>query len=364
MEIVGTDLHPGVIEQARRGAYPASRTREVSPERLARFFLRDGDGYVVGDELRALVRFEVQDVTRETPPGPFDLVVCRNVLIYFEEALQARVLERFRAALRPDGTLFLGRSEVILPRHEAFRAHGPRRLFQAAIFHGSRAPAGGPEAPPPGTAPNVSAILLADSDAVLLVVDASWRVASANARAERILGDGTVGSGLLDALPEWDGSPVHEALRASLAEGRSVRVLGAPSPVGPLDLTVEPFPPGSGMLLLVGHAARPVASETHTAGDLAATHDELQAANEELATANEELQASNEEFASLNEEFQSTNENLASTNAELRAGAVPASLLRAMLAGRQEATVLCDRDRRVVLFNAAAEARLGLGEDA
>lgn len=377
VEIVATDLAGDVIQTARRGLYPPSRLREVAAGRLARFFDQDQDAYHVREEVRSLVRFEVQDVTREAPPGTFDLIVCRNVLIYFEEDLQARVLDRFRRSLRPNGTLFLGRSEALPRGHDGFTATGARlRLFQAAAPVADAADAAPTDPTDPlaphrgqdgsaGTASEVSALLLADSDALLLVVDPSWRVTSANPRARKILGQDAIGASLLDVLPAWRDSPVHDALRTSLGTGRSVRVLGAPTPHGAFDLIIEPFPPNAHTLLLVAHVARPPprpSAQDHLAADLATTNDELQAANEELAAANEELQASNEELASLNEEFQSTNDNLAATNAGLRATADPApsDLLRALLTSRPDAIVLCDRDRRVVLFNPAAERLLGI----
>ncbi|HUR69414.1 MAG TPA: CheR family methyltransferase [Candidatus Thermoplasmatota archaeon] len=382
LEIVGTDLDAKALARARAGVYDPARVRHVSAARLQRFFEALPDHTVrVRDEIRRLVRFEPGDLTREAPPGTFDLVICRNVLIYFDEALQVKVVRRLRNAMRDDGALLLGRSEAIA-RHEDTFAHdgGPFRVFRAASDDPRDTAVPSEEKPMVrvrGTqgANDLASIELRDSDAMLLVLDGSWRITASNPRADEFFQTKLAGGSLLDLLPAWQDSPVHDALRTCIATGRSVRVLRAPARGAKLDLTIEPFPPGARTLLLVAHKTRersfPLVpthptTETQLRADLEATNDELQATNEELASANEELQASNEELASLNEEFQSTNETLASMNAELRAGggAAPEKLLQAIVLRSREALVACDPAGRIAVFNDAAARILGLKEDA
>lgn len=140
VEILATDLDPSAIAAATEGTYDAARVEGIDAGRRGRFFRAKGHGYRVGDELRALVQFRTHDVTRDPAPGKFHLIVCRNLLIYFDEALQARTIEAFRDALVPGGALFLGGSEAI-PRHQgAFEPLvRPMRIFRATPKAGAAA---------------------------------------------------------------------------------------------------------------------------------------------------------------------------------------------------------------------------------
>ena len=114
VQIFGSDLaDEAVLGQARAGRYPASIADEVSPERLARFFRRDGDDYVVRRALRELCVFARHDLTADPPFSRIDLISCRNVLIYMTPPLQQRVLPVFHYALNQPGFLVLGSSEAV-----------------------------------------------------------------------------------------------------------------------------------------------------------------------------------------------------------------------------------------------------------
>jgi len=115
-QILGTDISDRVLRSAVEAVYPADRLRNVSPERLRRHCLRgsgDTDGLVqIGDKLRERVRFgqlnlclPIEDI------GPFDIVLLRNVLIYFDAATKAAVVDRVLTQLRPGGLFFIGTAE-------------------------------------------------------------------------------------------------------------------------------------------------------------------------------------------------------------------------------------------------------------
>jgi chemotaxis protein methyltransferase CheR len=112
VDILGTDISATALGLARRGVYGARSTRLVDRARRKRWFTAGEDGLRVGDELRAVVRFERHNLVRDpVPPGgemPFDLIVCRNVLIYFDGPTRALVSAALRDALMPEGTLVLG----------------------------------------------------------------------------------------------------------------------------------------------------------------------------------------------------------------------------------------------------------------
>lgn len=386
VEILGTDLDPDSVQLAEAGTYDAARMENVDAARRARFFKTEAGSFRVNDDLHRAVEFRVHDLTRDPPPpGPFDVIVCRNVLIYFDDSLQAQVLAAFEACIAPSGILFLGRSTAIPAHADAFEpVERTMRIFRSrratrAPFPGRNAPPGrasrAPAIPPGGGtgAPRVDAVLVEDSSAMILVVDGSWRITLANRRAREATSKDVVGRNLLDVFPRWQGSPVHDALRSAMATGRGVRIQGVPMPASFMDVTLEALhESGERKLFLVAQpsAARPAPALAEREDqqilreDLAATNDELQATNEELAAANEELQATNEELASLNEEFLSTNQNLASTNAEMQASAKhaqpAADLLHAILLSRGDAAIACDASRRVTLVTPRAASLMGL----
>jgi len=114
VDILGTDVHAASLEAAAAGAYPESAFEEVPAEIRAAYFSGGEPPYRVSPELRRLVRFESHDLLRE--PAPADglaLILCRNVLIYFDRESQERLFEQFFQALAPGGFLVLGMVETL-----------------------------------------------------------------------------------------------------------------------------------------------------------------------------------------------------------------------------------------------------------
>lgn len=132
--IVATDVAESTLETARAGHFSTLQINRGLPTRMhLRWFDPDGAGWRVKPEVRSLVDFQRSNLLRETPlGGPFDLVLCRNVLIYFDQQTVAMVLARLRAALAADGVLVLGAGENVLVSPEGFRtAEGS----ESGIFH-------------------------------------------------------------------------------------------------------------------------------------------------------------------------------------------------------------------------------------
>ncbi|HJU12183.1 MAG TPA: chemotaxis protein CheB, partial [Candidatus Binataceae bacterium] len=111
VQVFATDLDPQAITTGRECVYPETITLDVSPQRLQRFFVKDGDRYKVKRELRETVLLAVHNVLRDPPFSRIDLICCRNLLIYLNRAMQERLLGICHFALRPNGYLFLGSSE-------------------------------------------------------------------------------------------------------------------------------------------------------------------------------------------------------------------------------------------------------------
>jgi chemotaxis protein methyltransferase CheR len=113
LAVVATDAEQQLLERAARGCYPRGTLRELPPEWLARAFTHDDD-YCLRPAFRQGVRFLLQDIRAVQPEGPFDLVLCRNlVLTYFENGLQRRILTEIAARLRSGAALVVGKDEAL-----------------------------------------------------------------------------------------------------------------------------------------------------------------------------------------------------------------------------------------------------------
>ena len=114
LRILATDVDEHLLQRARRGRYPASSLKDAPREWFAGPLLGSGQEYVVRAEIRAEVEFEKQDIRRRLPDGPFDLVLCRNlVFTYFDEPFQQQILRRIVDRIRPGGVLVTGKQESL-----------------------------------------------------------------------------------------------------------------------------------------------------------------------------------------------------------------------------------------------------------
>ena len=125
IRILATDIDSNVLEQARRGIYNGEALEKVDAARLLRWFHRVGRSrqYRVCQEVRQLIGFRRLNLIDHWPmAGPFDVILCRNVIIYFDRQTQRNVIERMARLQRPDDHLILGYSESLLGRKHALSA--------------------------------------------------------------------------------------------------------------------------------------------------------------------------------------------------------------------------------------------------
>jgi chemotaxis protein methyltransferase CheR len=115
VSIVATDISDAALAAARHGVYGPRAVRGIEPELRKRYMTRDGENLAVTAQLRHMVRFTRHNLVHDPPPAPgsFDLITCRNVLIYFDPGTAGRVAESLRLALSRGGTLMLGAADRI-----------------------------------------------------------------------------------------------------------------------------------------------------------------------------------------------------------------------------------------------------------
>ena len=354
LQLFASDADPGAVAGAREGFYPASIEAEVSPERLARFFVREEDGYRVLPELRGAVVFTVQDVLADPPFSRLDFVSCRNLLIYLQPEAQARVLALLHFALRDGGVLLLGgaetitdaagRFEVIAKPERLFRRIGRSRPgdlgFLSDAIEAARGTArGGTAAAQPREAVLAELCrrqVLETYAPAAILIDAKHTCLYSLGPTQNYLrvAPGHPTHDLLSMTRPDLRARLASAIRQATASGTRVVVSGiaagrhAQSPA--YSIAVQPVRHEAEQLLLVcfldddrlataeqAHAReRPASADLEA--ELEATRIELQGAIHSLELSAQEQKAINEEALSVNEEYQSTNEELLTSKEELQ----------------------------------------------
>jgi len=376
VQVFATDVDDGAIRQARRGVYPAGAVADVSPERLARFFVQDpedGGDHGVHKSIRDLLVFSEQDVLEDPPFSRLDLISCRNLMIYMGAELQKTLIPVFHYALNPGGFLFLGTSETTGDSEDLFATVDRRSkvyqrkediLLKSGPAMGAfRSPSSRPRTVRERSSSKeeikisprekTEQALLRHYAPTAALVDQRGEILYLHGRSGQYLepAPGEAGVNILKMAREGLRFELTATLHQAVSRQEAVRREGlrvsTNSGFTTLTLTVAPVAKDAGsdldLFLIVMEDASPArlappepASSgpvgTGAGGELT-TDDQhlvalrrelrikeeyLQSTNEELETSNEELKASNEEMQSINEELQSSNEELETAKEELQ----------------------------------------------
>jgi len=132
VEIVGTDICTQVLEKAKAGSYSQFEVQRGLPiQLLIKYFKQEGDIWRLNDDIRDMVTYRPFNLLDNFAGlGSFDVIYCRNVLIYFDQPTKSAVLDRMARVLAKDGTLFLGAAETVLGITDAFRpVRGQRGMY-------------------------------------------------------------------------------------------------------------------------------------------------------------------------------------------------------------------------------------------
>lgn len=124
IDIVGTDLSVEMVERAKSGMYNQFEVQRGLPvTMLVKYFQQNGDKWQVNDKIRSMVQFKNMNLLQDWSAvgGQFDVIFCRNVLIYFDASTKAKLFERFAGALASDGALFLGGAETVMGTTDRFK---------------------------------------------------------------------------------------------------------------------------------------------------------------------------------------------------------------------------------------------------
>ncbi len=411
-EIFATDISEVAIEQARAGAYKDSALAHVSPQRLARFFIRTDRRYQVAKAIRDVCVFARHNVAQDPPFSRLDLISCCNVLIYLGAGLQRKVLSILHYSLKPTGFLVLGPSESVGTLTESFhqvaKTHKIYSVAPAAgmpaqrVSEGRRAEG---RADPrervaegragPDVLREADRLVLAEHGPPGAIVDDDLNLIQVRGRTAPYLelSPGQPTQNLLKLAREGLIAGLGKAIRVAQQTNAIATEDGFRIEDGGqlLDVTIKVIPfRGSStskeryLLVLFeeaelggGPSAMPSPAAPDNVGsarlrrELIATKEYLQSIVEDNATtleqlraANEEAQAGNEELETAQEELESANEELNTLNEELKVSNVEFSKVNRDLSNLLESIsiplVMVGRDLRIRRYTRAMEPMLNL----
>jgi two-component system CheB/CheR fusion protein len=368
VQIFGTDINDKNVEKARHGVYLKSVEDRVSENRLTRFFVSTNGNYQVIKPIRDMCIFAKHDLTRDPPFSNMNLIVCRNLLIYFDSKLQERIIPLLHYGLKSEGYLVLGEAESVgkfsylfeplTKKSVAFKKKQAQPKFElqlepSTVYAISR-PLGKPEKADSLALieRNVDKLLMAEYIPASLVLNSNLDVMvfrgkidpyiSIDAGAATLNVTKIVRKELRPALQtaiyraKKDGKETEDTVR--FEQGQEIKTVS-------IQVTPLKFPKQDEdfFFVLFSEAIRERGStqkerragkkELESAKDqqikelsedlnstkltLQTIIEQQEATNEELRSAMEEVQSSNEELMSTNEELESSKEELQSTNEEL-----------------------------------------------
>jgi chemotaxis protein methyltransferase CheR len=120
-EVLASDLSLKSLMVGQQGFYPDTRISGIPEKYLEKYFDRKDNGYQIKDSVRKLIKFDYHNLKNDSGKRNLDVIFCRNVLIYFDEAAQKAVIDRFWQALAPQSYLFIGHSESLFGMETEFR---------------------------------------------------------------------------------------------------------------------------------------------------------------------------------------------------------------------------------------------------
>jgi two-component system CheB/CheR fusion protein len=369
IQIFATDIDREAIAIARAAFYPANIALDISPERLARFFIldTDGNGYRVNKTIRDMLIFSEHNVIKDPPFSRLDLISCRNLLIYMSTVLQNKLIPLLHYALNPGGILFLGSAETLGEHNDLFMTLDPKaKIYKSlASFNKNhlnfmpstlgQAIASLKDANKPAASLQMSLRELTENAILQQVAPASALV---NENGDILYLHGRAGMFLEPAPGESSINNILKMAREGLLADLTISLKKAiktreivfcphvrvktNSHFSLVNLTIRPvnIKPAkthlTSMYLITleedqdtqgtqGTQATQEDSSLNTdariielKNELKIKEDYIQAFHENMENTNQELKCSNEEMQSINEELQSSNEELETSKEELQ----------------------------------------------
>ena len=376
IKIFATDISQPHLDVGSKGVYPESIVADVSRDYLLKYFISKTSSYKITEKIRRMVIFSQHNIIKNPPFSNMDMVVCRNLLIYFQNSIQRKALNVLHYALKEDGYLFLGTSESIQTHKDKFKEIDRKwKIFQNVEKSGRLqkgiASSGRNKATEDGRGSlienrsgrdrrnfrsqsnpiktklqqDLNNTILEQFGGASVFVDSEYNILQAIGEFRKYanLPQSGFTTNLLEMLEKELRYIVQTTLTKAIDSSEKVVYKDAPvrkengDSFG-VDIIIKPFEERSvegetnyvitfiekeidyDVLKEVEKSNPSNITKEYVASierELKKTKEDLQTSVEEIETSNEELQAANEELLASNEELQSTNEELQSVNEEI-----------------------------------------------
>ncbi len=359
VKIFATDIDNTALAHAGKGIYNADITKHISPERIEKHFIKEGDKYRVTSELRNLVIFAKHDIVKNPPYCNMQLISCRNLLIYMTPALQKKIFLMLQFGLKVNGYLFLGPSEnplsiiqnleTVNEKWKIYKNIASKRLVRFDAF--SLPELADIKVTPPRFSPEntnnttldeaVNLNLVDQLDYLVVCIDENNHVVKTYGDTGKFLLQKNFNLNLVELLPRQLAVAFNALSITALKTNEKAAVSGIKINNGDTEinvsLSVSPMviKKSEQKMLMVTFSEDTLVNNAHQEAkifneenyfdeytsnleeELKEVKDKLHDTYLKLDASNENMQSFNEELLSTNEEMQSTNEEMQSVNEEL-----------------------------------------------
>ena len=349
VQIFATDLDSEAIDKARDGVFSLNITKDMSTERLNKYFLKVDRGYMVGKDIRDMVIFAQQNMIKDPPFTKIDIMICRNLLIYLTPEIQKKLIPLFHYSLNSNGFLFLGSAESVGNFTDLFKPLDLKsRIYQRLRpliqkepieFPNSFAPYQSEVNQPSNEVKNMQSqadkLILQNYSPAAVLVNGKGDILYITGRTGKYLepASGKVNWNVFAMAREGLNYKLNDAFYKAVRQKETVISRNAVviNEGGSLmvDITINPLKEpeelrGMVMIIFTDATIHKVSETIKTTGQMPVSNKREEELERELLqtrqmwqVAGAEMQISQEEFKSSNEELQSCNEELQSTNEEL-----------------------------------------------
>ncbi|TVQ08547.1 MAG: PAS domain S-box protein [Bacteroidetes bacterium] len=391
LQIFASDLDHDAVEVARKGIFHENIVTDVSPERLANYFVKTDDGFRVVSDIREMVVFAQHNLIMHPPFINIDILSCRNLLIYLDTELQKKIIGLFYYSLNKNGLLVLGSSETLGTMNTHFDTLDNRlKIYKRAqnavspdltnfpSSYSRTKQASADKSAPVNLAPNIQSLaeqlLLQQFSPPGVLVNRNGDIIYISGRTGKYLepAAGKANLNIFAMLREGLRHEFHVGFHQALSQKGTVVLrnlkVGTNGNTQTLNINIQyidkPDPLKDNLMIIfidIPEVAK-VKPQPKTTGksanstrenelekELRYTREEMQSTLEQMQTSQEELKSTNEELQSTNEELQSANEELTSSKEEMQSLNEELQTLNAELLAKVEDFARVDNDMKNLL---------------
>ena len=334
--IYATDVDETALKLARGGTYSLDQLSGVSEDIRNRYFVRNGDVYNIARNIRDLMIFSKHNLILDPPIPHIDLLLCRNVLIYFKRTLQSNIIPKLHYALNENGYLWLGKAETPATGIDELKLFSAKWRIFKKLPSVTRLHPGTSEGADRYTRAELMRAnkrleqIIQDIGVGLILLDENFSVVVCNKAIRDIwnlLPEQILGRSFFDLEMSYCPISLKDRVQQVAAREEPAVIEDVECWITRDDqsyLRIEIAPMASGIMISVADAT----AQYEVRKELQIMNAALESENEELMVANEELRRANIELQSIDEELQCTNEEIVAANEELNARIAELSALK------------------------------------